>query len=316
MELNPRCTVKSRDGKDQCGNRCPPKKRKCTNCAKNKRKVLPNKPRKQAKRPHPNLYDKVPELLAENRNCGHCGKRINKNHDTEAGHYLPMGEGGKDDWSNLMAVHYDCNRAVAGKLPWAEDMEDALAGVKRFHKNGESRKRLLTIEQEKEVCRRHLAGENRVKLGKAFKVDVGTIGNVLDRNEVPCMSNKEANGGLDDETENEIYRRYWDKDNPESVPVLAKAYGRNTALIAKIVRRKGGTRTLSESHKLFYKNNRHHRRIDDDLEAEICRRYLAGEVQRPIAKALGVSQGTVQNTLARKGINPRTCWESRKITGR
>ena len=302
MKLNQQCIVKASRGNRRCQNRAPDGFRKCTNCAKNRRKFLPNKPRnKRSREDRKANTDKVPELLAENPHCGHCGRKITKAQipDAECGHWMPAAEGGKDDWSNFMAVHHDCNRAVSGKLPWAEDMEDSLAGIKRFSKNGESKGRKLTTEQEEEVCFRYLAKESTNELGEDFGVDSGTVSRILKRKGHKVRSSKEAHGGPTDEEEEEICRRYLEGENQRE---LEEAFGVSQSTISNILKRKE-VKTRPGGHD----------RLTYEQEEEVCRRYLEGESGPRLGKAFGVHARTIGRIIKRNGMKMRSISKARKL---
>lgn len=59
-----------------------------------------------------NLSDdqKIKILENQEKKCPICGGYLNKLHDIEVDHIMPLAIGGKEDISNLQIVHMDCNR--------------------------------------------------------------------------------------------------------------------------------------------------------------------------------------------------------------
>ena len=110
----------------------------------------------------------------------------------------------------------------------------------------------LTDKQEEEVCLRYKAGESPYELGKAFGVCDSTICNILRRHGVKIRPNKIANGGLTDEQEAEVCRRYLAE---ESQKKLGEAFEVSDVTIRNILKRKGvKIRSLSEAIKLHHAN--------------------------------------------------------------
>jgi transposase-like protein len=162
----------------------------------------------------------------------------------------------------------------------------------------------LTDKQEREIARRYLVEkENAVKLAAAYGVGSSTICRALDRQGVPRRSNSEAKGGLTDEQEKEVARRYLlEKESSEE---LATAYGVSSSAICRTLDRQGVTRrNRSEARRFF----------TDEQEKEIARRYLVEEENMPkLAAAYGVSDSTIYRALDRQGIPRRGNSEAQRI---
>ena len=104
-----------------------------------------------------------------------------------------------------------------------------------FHKNNRHPNR-MSEEKEKEVCGRYLDGGSLAELGRAFGVHAVTISSILKRSGVEVRSVKEAKGGLTDEQENEVCRRYLEGENTTE---LGKAFGVHHKTIFNILERSG-----------------------------------------------------------------------------
>ena len=235
------------------------------------------------------------ELLREKQGnvCCICGTRFYGNQDVEVDHLNPWSAGCRNDIKGLGLAHVNCNRANSGLLLHDPRIRERTTKIGKHFADGESTGRRLTPAEEQEACRRYEAGENQEELGKAFGVAAPTIGVLLRRHEVEMRSIKEIKGGLTDEQEQEVCQRYAARENTVE---LGEAFGVSPNCISSILRRHGvKVKSLSEA-----------RRMDADLEDEICRRHLAGEDNLDIAKSIGRSLRTIQLTLDRKKIKART----------
>ena len=195
-----------------------------------------------------------------------------------------------------------CNRYLAGEntaqLGEAFGIHPATIGkiLKRKGVATRSLKEIqggLTGEQETDVCKRYLAGENAAQLGKAFGVTNTTIRRALRRSGINTRSTKESMGGLTDEQEVEVGCRYLAGENTTQ---LGAAFGVTPTTICTILKRIGITaRSAKEAMGgLSY-----------DQEAEVCNRYLEGENTVQLGEAFGVSSSTIGKTLKRNGIERR-----------
>ena len=155
-------------------------------------------------------------------------------------------------------------------------------------------KRKFTDSQEREICRRYLAGETTTQLGTLLGTGDSTVLNVLRRNNVAAR----ARGGgrerlLTAENEAEICRRYL---AGESAVQLGAAFGVDPATVSKYLKRKGITlRTNKEAHG----------GLSAEIEAEVCNRYKNGESTSQLGSAFGVHSTTIGNILKRKNIERR-----------
>jgi len=152
----------------------------------------------------------------------------------------------------------------------------------------------LTDEVEAEVCRRYQEGESTHQLGAAFGVGQSTIRNTLKRNGAKPRTTKEASGGLTDEAEAEVCRRYQEGENTMQ---LGTAFEVDRVTIGRILKRNGAkVRSVKEASG----------GLVDEAEAEVCRRYQKGEDTYRLGTAFGVSNVTIGKILKRNGIELRT----------
>jgi transposase len=153
--------------------------------------------------------------------------------------------------------------------------------------------RKFTDEQEREICRRYLAGENSVQLSTAFGVVDCTIRKIIKRNGISLRSRSEARGGLSESGEADACRRY---RGGESTPSIAAALGVSINIICRILKRHGiDTRPNGEFLRAFTAAEEH----------EICRRYLEGESTVQLGEAFGHTPSAISNALKRNGIERR-----------
>jgi hypothetical protein len=160
-------------------------------------------------------------------------------------------------------------------------------------------KRKLTDEQEREICRRYLAGENKTQLCKAFKVgNQRVINKVLKRKGIKSKSLREIRSGLTSADDAQIALRY--KAGESSVNLSAD-FNVTPRTILLILRRLGI-------------KIRQTRRPKNDpsaaQEVEISGRYKNGESMENLAAAFGVTSETVSKVLARNGVAARSHRES------
>ena len=89
-----------------------------------------------------------------------------------------------------------------------------------------------------EVCRRYEAGESSRELAESFGVHSSTIHDILKRHGVKIRSVSQTRGGLTDEQEAEVCRRY---KAGGTTTMLARVFGVSAATIHKLIRRNLGT---------------------------------------------------------------------------
>lgn len=155
-------------------------------------------------------------------------------------------------------------------------------------------KRKFTDNQEREICRRYLAGETTTQLGTLLGTRGGTISNVLKRNGVTARAKGCGRQGiLMTKNEAEICRRYL---TGESAAQLGAAFEVDPGTVTKYLKRKGITlRTNKEAHG----------GLSAEIETEVCKRYKNGESTWQLGSAFGVHSTTIGNILKRKNIERR-----------
>lgn len=159
--------------------------------------------------------------------------------------------------------------------------------------------RSCTDEQEQAICQRYLAGESTHQLGKHFGVGARTIGQILKRNAIKARSKREAARRCTDEQEQAICQRYL---AGASYIQVAKSLGVSPSSVLTALRRQGvKTRSAREA-----KGG-----LTDAQDAELCRRYEAGENTVQLAAFFAVSQTSVKNILQRHGVKARSVREAR-----
>ena len=154
---------------------------------------------------------------------------------------------------------------------------------------------------EQEICRRYKAGEGSGELAEAFGVSTVCICRIIKRNGIEARSNKEAHGGLTDEQEQEVCRRY--KAGENSVE-LGRAFGVSTVCICRILKR---NKVKTRSNKIAQGG------LTDEQEKEVCRRYKAGESPTELGEAFGVANPTIFGVLKRNGVKTRSISEAKKL---
>jgi superfamily II DNA or RNA helicase len=91
-------------------------------------------------------------------------------------------------------------------------------------------------DQRLEVCRRYLAGESTIQLGKLHGVHYSTVLKVLRAEGVQIRDNSEARGGVPKAKHGEVCRRYL---GGESTVKLGNAFGIDAGAIARILEAAG-----------------------------------------------------------------------------
>jgi len=149
--------------------------------------------------------------------------------------------------------------------------------------------RKFTAEQEQEICRRYEAGESAFQLKQVFSAPYCSIASTLKRHAVKIRSIKEAKGGLSENEEAELCRRYLAGENTRE---LARAFGNGQTTVSRILKRYGIS-------------TRSPRKLSASQEVEVCNRYLAGENTYQIGEAFKVNNALVSCILKRNGIETR-----------
>jgi DNA-binding CsgD family transcriptional regulator len=157
----------------------------------------------------------------------------------------------------------------------------------------------LSENQENETCRRYKAGETAKSIAQELGVSEATILKALDRHSVPrnfrgvYESAKRPTLRVLSETEEvEVCRRY---EAGESGPVIAKALGIGEKTVDNVLKRGGVIRRPAVASERLY----------PEAEADVCRRYLAGEMPKTISAETGVGLSTISFVLKRNGIQPQ-----------
>jgi hypothetical protein len=159
--------------------------------------------------------------------------------------------------------------------------------------------RKFTDEQEQEICRRYQDGKSATQLGAALGVGDSTIGRILKRNGIAMRSVQEALGGLAEEAEAEVCKRY---QEGESTVQLGIAFGVAGITISKTLKRNGvAMRTLKEACG----------GLTAEAETEVCKRYQEGESTYQLGIAFGVASTSIGRILKRNGVTARTVKEVR-----
>ncbi|MFE0206973.1 hypothetical protein [Streptomyces sp. NPDC058985] len=130
-----------------------------------------------------------------------------------------------------------------------------------------------------EVCVRYRAGESTVQIAEAYGCGESTIITVLKRNDVPRRVGRKIELPVSD---TELARRYLDER--VELQQLARELGVKPNLVSRRVAAAGVKVPLG------------HRRMDLP-DAEIVRRYKAGESANQIAKSYGVCHVTVMRRV-------------------
>ena len=151
----------------------------------------------------------------------------------------------------------------------------------------------LTKEQEEEVCERYLAGENTYQLGAAMGVATATIHRTLKRHGVKTRCISQAKGGLTQEQEEEVCKRYL---AGETTVQLGAAMGVSNVTIGATLKRHGvKVRRMSEALG----------GLSLEQESEVCSRYILGESTLLLAAKMGVGSTTITRILTRNDIERR-----------
>ena len=157
--------------------------------------------------------------------------------------------------------------------------------------------RKFTDKQEQEIGQRYAAGENSTQLGIAFGVGHQHIFKILDRLGVKRRNRSEAKRWLSDEQDAEIGRRYIAGENTYQ---LGEAFGVQPNAIRSALARRGVTCRSTGRARRHLK-----RKLTDQQEAEVCRRYLEGESSILLGDIFGLQDSTIGRILKRNGVEMR-----------
>jgi len=156
----------------------------------------------------------------------------------------------------------------------------------------EARKK-FDAEQEKLICDRYAAGENTYQLAIAMGVSAGTIGNILNRNNIDTKS------GLSEQQEAEVCSRYFTGEN--TVQLGAEMGVHNSTISAILKRHDVKVRSISEA-----KGG-----LSAQKEAEVCSRYILGKNTVQLGAEMGVTPSTIRAILKRHGVEMRSISEAK-----
>jgi DNA-directed RNA polymerase specialized sigma24 family protein len=156
----------------------------------------------------------------------------------------------------------------------------------------------LARNQAIEVCRRYQAGESTMQLAREFGLGDATVGRLLRREGIKMRNAKEAQGGLSDDQEREVCRRYAAGDNTAQ---LGAAFGVASVTVSNILKR-GNIKARSSREAQGG--------LTDEREAEVCARYQSGESIPQLSKAFGPSVSTIGNILKRNNVTSRSMREA------
>jgi DNA-binding XRE family transcriptional regulator/transposase len=159
------------------------------------------------------------------------------------------------------------------------------------------RPRRLTPDQEAEICQRYEAGENVPALAKTYDVPASTLYELLKRRNIPRRSNR----SLSDEQEAEVCVRY---QAGERADVICEDFSINKSTVRQILKRNGVPMTGKGGPP---------RKFSASQEAEMCRRYEAGENAYGLARDFGTNRTTVCQVLERHGVPRRSVSEAKRI---
>ena len=156
----------------------------------------------------------------------------------------------------------------------------------------------LASNQAIEVCRRYQVGESTMQLAREFGLRDATVGRLLRREGIKMRNAKEAQGGLSDDQEREVCRRYAAGDNTAQ---LSAAFGVTSCTVSNILKRGNiNARSSREAQG----------GLTDEREAEVCARYQSGESIPQLSKAFGPSVSTIGNILKRNNVTSRSIREA------
>jgi DNA invertase Pin-like site-specific DNA recombinase len=154
--------------------------------------------------------------------------------------------------------------------------------------------RSLSADREDEACRRYQAGETCQEIGSDLGVSRRTIARVLSDHGIerrpPTQPNLKLRK-LTPEQEAEMCRRY---EAGEAGEALAGEFGISGPVFYRVLKRNGVEMRHQNSSDP----------ITPEQEAEIVRRYLAGEKSGPLSEEFGIENGTVYRVLKRNDVDP------------
>jgi len=159
--------------------------------------------------------------------------------------------------------------------------------------------RKFTDEQEKTICSRYQAGESTTELAKIYAVSLGTICNILKRNNVKTRSRKDAHGGLTDEQETEVCTRYL---AGESARELGKAYAVSPATVFNILQRNNAKTRI---------NHEVNGGLTDEQAVAVCTHYQAGVNTYELARVYSVNDKTISKILKLNNVKIRSKKEAK-----
>jgi DNA invertase Pin-like site-specific DNA recombinase len=171
-----------------------------------------------------------------------------------------------------------------------------------LRRNGISPNRRLSEADNAEICRRYEAGEPGSAIAKDFGVSKEAVYRVL---ETAGVARRPWHGPppiLTANHEDEAINRY---AGGKPAKAIAEDFSVSDTTILKVLDRRG----IPRNHRTVYESVAQHyaamRSLSDAQEAEVCRRYEAGESGPVIAKALGIGEHAVSNALKRNGVEKR-----------
>lgn len=140
------------------------------------------------------------------------------------------------------------------------------------------------------------------KTAKAIAEDLGvsatTVLKILDRRGIPrnhrtvyesVAQHYAAMRSLSDDLETEVCHIY---ESGESAPTISKALGIGEHAVSNALKRNGVEKRPAVAGD----------RLAPETEAEVCRRYLAGEGPKAISRKIRIGVSTVQFVLVRNGV--------------
>jgi DNA-binding XRE family transcriptional regulator len=157
--------------------------------------------------------------------------------------------------------------------------------------------RRFTPHQEVEICQRYEAGENVPTLAKTYNVPAPTLYELLKRRNIPRRSSR----SLSSEQEAEVCARY---QAGERADVICEDFSIDKGTVWQILKRNGVPRTGKGAPP---------RKFSASQEADICRRYEAGENAYVLARDFGTNPTTVCQVLERHCVPRRSVSEARRI---
>jgi DNA invertase Pin-like site-specific DNA recombinase len=151
--------------------------------------------------------------------------------------------------------------------------------------------RLLSLDQESEICQRYEAGESSDALGKAFGVSGITVRKALERNGVQRRPGV-AGPPLTPQQRAEICRRYVEGEHHKAI---AEAFDVEPGTIYRVLKREGVSPRIVP--------------YTEQQRSEVCRRYLAGDEIQTICEAANMNVSNLYTVLRDNGIErARMIW--------